>query len=98
MCAPTWLVMVLIVSLDNMLKLASTESALQIDFDYNHEMRVGGIASLLVGALCGSPCYGQTKFNVLNHGMTHSTTRALPSVVCALFCGVLFLSGLRRHA
>ena len=36
---PTWLVMLLIVNLDNMLKLASTESALEIDFDYNHEMK-----------------------------------------------------------
>ena len=93
-CIPTWLVMILIVNLDNMLKLASTESALQIDFDYNHEMQVGGAASLVNGVLCGSPAYGQTKFNVLNYGMTHSTERALPSVVCALFCGVLFLSGL----
>ena len=26
--------------------------------------------------------------------MTHSTASALPSVVCALFCGALFFSGL----
>ena len=41
-CLPTWIVMLLIVLLDDMLKLASTEASLAIDFDYNAEMRVGG--------------------------------------------------------
>ena len=90
---PTWLVMLLIVTLDNMLKLASTESALAIDFDYNHEMLVGGVSTVTAALLGGSPAYSQTKFNVLNHAMTHSTASALPSVVCALFCGALFPSG-----
>lgn len=93
-CVPTWLVMLLIISLDNMLKLASTESSLAVDFEYNHEMKVGGITTIITALLCGSPAYGQTKFNVLNYGMTHSTTRALPALVCGTFCGVLFISGL----
>ena len=91
-CVPTWVVMILIVNLDNMLKLASTETSLSIDLDYNNEMKVGGAVSMLTGLLVGSPAYGQTKFNVLNYAMTHSTTRALPSVVCGIFCGVLFFS------
>ena len=56
--------MVMIVNLDNMLKLASTENALKIDLNYNHEMKVGGLASFINGLLLGSPAYGQTKFNV----------------------------------
>ena len=93
-CVPTWVVMLLITSLDNMLKLASTESSLAIDFDYNHEMKVGGATTILTALLCGSPAYGQTKFNVLSFGMTHSTERSLPALVCGAFCGVLFFSGL----
>jgi len=92
-CFPTWLVMLLIVNLDNMLKLASTESAISVDFDYNHEMIVGGASTVVAALLGGSPAYSQTKFNVLNYAMTHSTTSALPSCVVGFFCGALFFSG-----
>jgi MFS superfamily sulfate permease-like transporter len=70
-CVPTWMVMLLIIALDNMLKLASTESSLAIDFDYNHEMKVGGATTMSMAFLCGSPAYSQTKFNVL--GTSHPT-------------------------
>ena len=92
-CFPTWLVMLLIVNLDNMLKLASTESAISVDFDYNHEMIVGGASTVFAALLGGSPAYSQTKFNVLNYAMTHSTTSSLPSCVVGFFCGALFFSG-----
>ena len=92
-CVPTWIVMILIVILDNGLKLASTEASLAIDFDYNHEMKVGGAATLLSAIFCGSPTYSQTKFNVLNYGMTRSTSRRLPSLVVGIFSGTLFFSG-----
>ena len=85
--------MVMIVNLDNMLKLASTENALKIDLNYNHEMKVGGLASFINGLLLGSPAYGQTKFNVLNYGFTHRTDSSLASCVCAAFCGSLFFVG-----
>ena len=55
--------MALILSLDNLLKLASTESALGLDLVFNYEMMIGGGATLLVGLLAGAPAYGQTKFN-----------------------------------
>ena len=87
-CARHAQVSLTIVNLDHMLKLASTESSLAIDFDYNHEMKVGGVATCLAGALCGAPAYGQTKFNVLAHGMTHSIHRRAPGLVCASFLGV----------
>ena len=93
-CLPSWIVMIFIVVLDNGLKLASTEASLAIDFNYNHEMTVGGGATLLSAVCCGSPAYSQTKFNVLNYGMTRSTSRRLPSLVCGIFNGVLFFSGL----
>ena len=85
--------MALILSLDNLLKLASTESALGLDLVFNYEMMIGGGATLLVGLLAGAPAYGQTKFNVLNYGITHSTERRFPSVINAAFCGLLFFLG-----
>jgi SulP family sulfate permease len=91
---PSWFVMVIIVNIDNMLKLASTEASLGIDFDYNREMRVGGRVTLATGLLVGGPAYSQTKFNVLNYAMTHSTTVVLPTLVCAGFNGALFFSGM----
>ena len=92
-CVPTFLLMALILSLDNLLKLASTESALGLDLVFNYEMMIGGGATLLVGLLAGAPAYGQTKFNVLNYGITHSTERRFPSVINAAFCGLLFFLG-----
>ena len=46
-------------------------SALAVDFDYNHEMLVGGVSTVTAALLGGSPAYSQTKFNVLNQAMTH---------------------------
>mmetsp|Transcript_39080 Transcript_39080/g.85892 ORF Transcript_39080/g.85892 Transcript_39080/m.85892 type:complete len:686 (-) Transcript_39080:40-2097(-) len=93
-CIPIWIVMVLIISLDNMLKLASTEAVLHIDFDYNHEMKVGGFTTLVTAILAGNSVYGQTKFNVINFSITHSVHQSLPTYVTGGFCGVLFFSGL----
>ena len=53
-----------VTALDNMLKLTSSEAALGVDFDYNHEMQVGGLATIASAVLVGAPAYGQTKFNV----------------------------------
>ena len=35
--------------------------------------------TIVTALLCGSPAYGQTKFNVLSYGMTHSTTTTVPT-------------------
>ena len=51
---PSWLVGLLIVNLDNMLKLASTEASLAIDFDYSHEMVT--IPTRSTAPCCAWPC------------------------------------------
>lgn len=60
-CIPIFIMGATMTSLDNMLKLTSSEKALGIDLDYNHEMKLGGKATLFSLFLCGSPAYGQTK-------------------------------------
>ena len=54
-CVAIWLMGACITALDNMLKLSSSENALKVDLDYNHEMKVGGGATLLSALLCGMP-------------------------------------------
>ena len=42
---------------------------------------------MINAALVGAPAYGQTKFNVLNYGIIHSTATSLPTICNAIFCG-----------
>ena len=91
---PSWLIMIFIVCLDNVLKLSSTETALKIDFNYNREMKIGGWASILTGLLFGSPVYGQTKFDVLNYSFTGRTDSPTAAYVCAAFMAACFFADL----
>ena len=92
-CVPLWLVMVPLVCLDNLLQLASTETALQVDLEYATEMYVGGVASVANALLAGAPVYGLTKFNAINYGLSRTIDSPLPTLICGAFCGVLFFSG-----
>ena len=92
-CVSVWAVMLLILCVDNLLKLASSEAVLGVDLEYNHEMSVGGFATLLNVFLVGSPAYMATKFNAINFGITHSVSHRLPTLVCAGFNGILFFGG-----
>eukprot|EP00966_Prymnesium_polylepis_P129952 3004973-Prymnesium_polylepis.1 len=94
-CALTFSSMVLITLLDSLLMLTTTETALAIDIDYNYEMRVSGIATLLSSLLGGQPVYSQTKFSQINFSISHSLDAALPSYVCALLCGAFFFAPLQ---
>ena len=75
-----------------MLELASTEPPLSIDFDYNHEMKVGGAATLLLGLLGGTPVYSQTKFTQINYAIVHSLRKSHPAYTAGSLCGLLFFS------
>ena len=76
-----------------MLKLSSSENALKVDLDYNHEMQVGGAATILSALLGGMPSYGQTKFNVINHSIVHSTATSVPTLTCGLLSLLTILAG-----
>ncbi len=92
-CIPIFIMGATMTSLDSMLKLTSSEKALGIDLDYNHEMQVGGKATLFSSLLCGSPAYGQTKFNVINLSIARTADSALPTMYLGGICLVVFLSG-----
>jgi len=80
--------------LDNMLKLTSSENALAVDLDYNHEMQLAGEATILSALLVGSPAYGQTKFNLINFSIGRSTESSLPTLGLGAICFAVFLSGI----
>lgn len=92
-CIPIFIMGAVMTSLDSMLKLTSSEKALSVDLDYNSEMKLGGKATLLSALLCGSPAYGQTKFNVINFSIARTSDSPLPTVYLGLISLVIFLSG-----
>ncbi len=92
-CIGIWLMGACITALDCMLKLSSSENALKVDLEYNHEMQVGGAATILSALLGGMPSYGQTKFNVINHSIVHSTATSVPTLTCGLLSLLTILAG-----
>jgi len=81
-------------TLDNMLKLTSSEKALGVDLDYNHEMKLGGKATMFSSLIVGSPAYGQTKFNVMNLSIARTSTSEVPSMLLGTISVLFFFSGL----
>eukprot|EP00928_Gymnodinium_smaydae_P002165 TRINITY_DN10765_c0_g2_i4.p1 TRINITY_DN10765_c0_g2~~TRINITY_DN10765_c0_g2_i4.p1 ORF type:complete len:1488 (+),score=352.65 TRINITY_DN10765_c0_g2_i4:76-4539(+) len=87
---PDMIIMVIVVLLDCLLKISSTESKLPVKVDKEWEIQVYG-ASNFATALCGSSVgYMQLKFNVINYGVVGNITDRRAGVIYALLCGVCF--------
>lgn len=93
-CIPIFIMGSCMTSLDSMLKLTSSEKALGVDLDYNHEMKLGGKASFLAALLAGAPAYGQTKFNVMNLSIARTSQSSLPTLLLGGISALVFLSGI----
>lgn len=92
-CVPNLLIMIVICTLDVSLKMAGTKRGVNIDVDFDHEMKLTGVLNLAAGAtLCG-PGYMQAKMALLNYGIIRNNTDRLPALICSLFNGALFFSG-----
>mmetsp|Transcript_9887 Transcript_9887/g.21422 ORF Transcript_9887/g.21422 Transcript_9887/m.21422 type:complete len:1286 (+) Transcript_9887:334-4191(+) len=92
-CIPIFIMGATMTSLDSMLKLTSSEKALAMDLDYNHEMKIGGKATILSSLFCGSPAYGQTKFNVINKSIARTVESSTPTLGLGFICLLVFLTG-----
>lgn len=91
---PQLLIMLIIVTLDSLLKIAGTKKKLNLtDLKYDHEMQLGGKAHFLLVFLAGAPGYGQLKFNALNAGIIRNTTSRLPGIISGLFNAALWFAG-----
>mmetsp|Transcript_24677 Transcript_24677/g.53233 ORF Transcript_24677/g.53233 Transcript_24677/m.53233 type:complete len:221 (+) Transcript_24677:1517-2179(+) len=93
-CIPIFIMGSCMTSLDSMLKLTSSEKALGVDLDYNHEMKLGGKATMISSFLMGSPAYGQTKFNVINLSIARTSESTLPTLLLGAISMLVFISGL----
>ncbi|KAL7552508.1 hypothetical protein ACHAWF_015774 [Thalassiosira exigua] len=92
-CVPIFIMGSCMTSLDSMLKLTSSEKALGIDLDYNHEMQLGGKATVVSALFAGAPAYGQTKFNVINLSIARTAESSVPTLALGTICMLVFLSG-----
>ncbi|GBG28250.1 Calmodulin [Hondaea fermentalgiana] len=91
---PNLFIMLIIVTLDSLLKIAGTKKKLGItDLDYDHEMQLGGKAHFFLVFLVGAPGYGQLKFNALNSGIIRNTKSRWPGVIAGLFNAGLWFAG-----
>eukprot|EP00927_Polykrikos_kofoidii_P077220 TRINITY_DN74187_c0_g1_i1.p1 TRINITY_DN74187_c0_g1~~TRINITY_DN74187_c0_g1_i1.p1 ORF type:complete len:1361 (+),score=210.65 TRINITY_DN74187_c0_g1_i1:155-4237(+) len=87
---PDLVVMLIVCTIDCMLKIASTETKLPVKVDKNYEAFLYGTGNLLT-TLCGSTVgYMQLKFNVINYGILGNVTDYRGAIVYALLCGLGF--------
>ncbi len=63
---PDLITMIILVTVDSMLYLAGTKRHLEVQMDFDTEMRTAGFAN--VGNMCffGAPGYTQLKFTLIN--------------------------------
>ena len=54
---------------------------------------MGGRATLVSALLAGMPSYGQTKFNLINYSIGHSTTSSVATVTCGVCSLLTIVSG-----
>lgn len=87
-------VLLVILTVDALLKLVGIRQMMEIDLNYDKEMRLAGMYNL-VNAVCFSvPGYTLLKFTSVNHGIIHNVKDRLPGIVCTLMMIVAYLSGL----
>eukprot|EP00667_Euglena_gracilis_P001142 EG_transcript_1142 len=86
-------IMIIIVSVDFLLKLVGTEDVIKTDIDFDHEFRVTGVANSVLSVLLLPPGYGSLKFMLLNHSVVGCSDVRLPTAIAALFNFALFAVG-----
>ena len=86
---PDMFVLILIVTLDYLLKLTSTKGDIRCEMNIQREMFVGGVENLLSGLLGGTMGYSQFNFNVLNFQITHNYTDKRPVFIMVLLLSFL---------
>jgi len=85
-------IMLIVVVLDCLLKISSTESKLPVTVNKDYEIQLHGLGNLATVA-CGSPVgYMQLKFNVINFGILGNIHDRRSGALYALLCGVCFFT------
>eukprot|EP00929_Paragymnodinium_shiwhaense_P064921 TRINITY_DN3259_c0_g1_i3.p1 TRINITY_DN3259_c0_g1~~TRINITY_DN3259_c0_g1_i3.p1 ORF type:complete len:1673 (+),score=413.05 TRINITY_DN3259_c0_g1_i3:114-5132(+) len=88
---PNLATMLVVVVIDSLLKIASTESKVpDTKCDKEHEITLYGMANLPTALCGGSVGYMQLKFNVINFGILGNTLDRRGAFIYATLCGVCF--------
>lgn len=89
-CMVDLVIMLIVCTIDNLLKLSSTEVKLPVKVDKDYEIQLHGKGNILT-ALCGcSVGYMQLKFNVINYGVMGNCTDRRGGLFTAILCGACF--------
>lgn len=86
------IVLLIIMSLDAVLKLVGIRQ-LDIDLDYDKEMKLNGLYNFVCAAMFAAPGYIMLKFTAVNEGIIRNTTDRLPGVIYSAFVALIFFSG-----
>jgi MFS superfamily sulfate permease-like transporter len=85
-------IMIIVVVLDCLLKISSTESKLPVSVHKDYEIRLHGISNIF-STLSGSAVgYMQLKFNVINYGVMGNVRDRRGGAMYALMCGAGFFT------
>mmetsp|Transcript_65921 Transcript_65921/g.169648 ORF Transcript_65921/g.169648 Transcript_65921/m.169648 type:complete len:1614 (-) Transcript_65921:40-4881(-) len=87
---PDLFLMMVVIILDCMLKISSTEVKLPVKVDKDYELKLFGTGNVLTTLLGQSVGYMQLKFNVINYGVLGNVTDRRAGAIYALLCGICF--------
>lgn len=83
-------IMIVVVLLDCLLKLSSTESKLPVKADKDYEIQLFGVVNTATTMCFCSVGYMQLKFNVINFGVMGNVVDRRGGIIYACLCGLCY--------
>mmetsp|Transcript_40459 Transcript_40459/g.93012 ORF Transcript_40459/g.93012 Transcript_40459/m.93012 type:complete len:1420 (+) Transcript_40459:129-4388(+) len=87
---PDLAIMVIVVTLDCVLKVSATDTKMPLHVDKDYEVRLHGINNLLTAPFGHAVGYMQLKFNVINYGIIGNTSDRKPGIIYASLCAICY--------
>jgi len=87
---PDLAIMIIVVTLDCVLKVSSTDTKMPLHVDKDYEVRLHGINNLLTAPTGSAVGYMQLKFNVINYGILGNVTDRRAGMIYASLCAICY--------
>jgi len=87
---PDLAIMIIVVTLDCVLKVSSTDTKMPVHVDKDYEVRMHGINNLLTAPTGSAVGYMQLKFNVINYGIIGNVTDRKAGIIYSLLMAVCY--------
>lgn len=87
---PDLAVMIIVVLLDCLLKISSTEAKLPVTVDKDYEICLNGLGNVATVASGSTIGYMQLKFNVINYGVMGNIYDRRGGIIYGFLCGTCF--------